>query len=396
MTAVSNYSSNNSYAIDLNRDGKHAVSALDANAMDELHERLKKDKNAQTAVVQNVLARAGDNGAVIANANRDGGGNTGGATTSTGTSGSQSTMSAVTSTLSSRGMSITSTGLQSSDGFTSEHVNARAALDFSGAPQLPESTRATHLTSSTAAATATLATSGTSHVSSTSAAIAKDTANIVSVGSGHLSRSTSAVTGLSGSTSSPHGQVALQGSDLLSRLSDYQSRNADGDGGLMWYALSQMAKGASQDEKDAADIKNAMQMGKVQEKKNEIKTTEEQIQKEREAAAMNLMFAIIGAVVQMVLGATGNPAAAAIGNALGPLIKSMGEYINKMSGPQSEADQKKIEIMRHQLMQEVYEQGAENAKSNYDEARELLKLAIKILSEHAERQTQISTTITRS
>ena len=162
----------------------------------------------------------------------------------------------------------------------------------------------------------------------------------------------------------------------------------------MWQSLATMAKTSMIDTHMATEIKSAMQKGKVDSKKNEIKATEEQIQAEREAAAMNLMFSIAAAVVQIAL--SGTPVGQAIGPALGQLIKSLGEYINKTSGPQRKADDKKIEVMRHQMMQEIFEQGVENAKSNYDEARELLKLALKIMTEHSERQTQITTTITRT
>lgn len=370
MTSVNTSSS--SYAIDLQRNGRHQVSSLED---DQALERLKKDKNQNNQVAIAVLQRAGDNSAVIANATRDGG-NTGGATTG-------SAASLVSSSLTSRGMSLSQTGISSVDGFGAESPNASAALDFSGPPQLPDiSTRAGTLSNpvSTAPSTPT----------STAATISHAAGNIVANGQTSLTRAVSSAT-----SSGQAGQVPLQGSDLMARLSDYQSRNADGDGGLMWYALSTMAKGAGQDEKDAADIKNAMQKGKVEEKKNEIKATEEQIQKEREAAAMNLMISIVAAVVQIAC-AGGGTATQAIGSAVSQVIKSLGEYINKVAGPQAEADNKKVEIMRHQMMQEIYEQGIENAKSNYDEARELMKLAIKILSEHAERQTQISTTITRT
>ncbi len=332
-------------AIDLRRDGKHRISALDADGDGVVD-------GASLAGEKGKVTNVNGTGAQIQlNAAR--------AETATG----------ATRVLAERGLELTSRGIQSRDGFNARDTNANAALDFGGPPTLPENTTSTLRAGSTTGATNTTAA----------------TNNINTIGAtGGASR---AMRATNVSTRSP--------SELESRLDDYVSRTGSEDAALMWTALSTMAKTGIIDTKLASKIKSLMQKGKVESKKNEIKATEEQIQAEREAAAMKLMFAIAAAVVQMGLAMAG-PVGQAIGPALGQLINSLGEYINKTSGPQREADDKKIEIMRHQLMQEVFEQGIENAKSNYDEAREVLKLAIKILTEHAERQTQITTTITRT
>jgi hypothetical protein len=350
MTSVSN---SNNLAIDLRNDGRHRVSALDADGDG----------------VADGQSLAGEKGKMT---------NVAGAGQAVHLATQHVNASTASNVLSARGMDLTTHGLQSRDGFNAHSVNARAALDFGGAPTLPEN-NTTHTLAHlpTGAATHTAALTGGNGVAANQR---------ITGGGGGLGALRAGNGGTVGATHST--------TEMESRLDDYVGRTGSEDASLMWTALSTMAKTSINDTHMAAEIKSLMQKGKVESKKNEIKATEEQIQAEREAAAMNLMFAIAAAVVQMALGM--NPATAAIGQALGQLIKSLGEYINKVSGPQREADDKKIEIMRHQMMQEIFEQGIENAKSNYDEARELMKLAIKILTEHAERQTQITTTITRT
>lgn len=250
-----------------------------------------------------------------------------------------------TDALTSRGISVNAKGLSSVDGFDSDSPNAIAALDFSGPPALPDddglSTRSASLKGTVRAA---------------------DPKTIVTTDA---------------------------------KLSDFLYRTGGEDSALMWEALSTMAKTSMRDVKDANELKNALQTGKIEAKKNEIKSTQEQIDAERAAAGYSLGFAIASAAVQ--IGTSSMPGSAyAVGQAVAPLIKSMGEYMNKTMGPQKEADQKKVETMRHQMMQEVMEQGIENAKSSYDEAKESMKLALKILTEQAERRTQISSTITRT
>lgn len=248
-----------------------------------------------------------------------------------------------TEALKTRGLSVTSSGLQSVDGFTTSSANINAALSFTGAPTLPESDSASRLTGS-------------------------------------------------GTTRS----APLFGNNDEAKFSDFMNRTGGEDAALMWFALSEMAKTSAKDVKDAAELKNAMQMGKIEAKKAEIKSTEEQIDAERAAAGFSFAFSIAQAAITIAFASGGDSVKGTIAQSVGGLVKSLGDYINKTAGPQAEADDKKVEIMRHQMMQEMMEQGVETAKANYDDAKENMKLALKILTEHAERQTQISSTITRT
>jgi hypothetical protein len=198
--------------------------------------------------------------------------------------------------------------------------------------------------------------------------------------------------------------------DDRNSLDDFLHRTNDGDAALMWDALATMAVNSRKDSEMAADLRSALQMGKVSAKAAEIRTAQGQNSDERRQAAVTLTVSVAAAAMTYGGQKMGESSAAGqsadnvqragqsgamMGQALGGVVTQTGNYISKVSGPQSEADKKKVLGMRHQMMQEIFEQGIENAKQNYDEAREQMKLAIKILTEHSERATQITTTITR-
>ncbi len=111
---------------------------------------------------------------------------------------------------------------------------------------------------------------------------------------------------------------------------------------------------------------------------------------------MNFLTSVVVAVVVAAATAFGGPAGAAVGQAVGGAFNAYSQYASKMVGPQAVADQKQIEEKIWQKQQEIAQQSVEEAGSSYDEAKELFKLAIKILTEHAERQTQVVESIART
>ncbi len=168
------------------------------------------------------------------------------------------------------------------------------------------------------------------------------------------------------------------------------------DAALMWVALSTMATTAMREVKDAKDLKIAQQQAKIDGKQAEIKATKERIQAEKDAALVNFITSVVVAVVVAAATAFGGPAGAAVGQAVGGAFNAYSQYASKMVGPQAVADQKQIEEKIWQKQQEIAQQSVEEAGSSYDEAKELFKLAIKILTEHAERQTQVVESIART
>ena len=198
----------------------------------------------------------------------------------------------------------------------------------------------------------------------------------------------------------PSSGVHVLGRSERGALGDFLQRTHDGDAALMWEAMTEMARSSQTDMDLAKRLRNAQQSGKLEAKRAEMGTVEAQNGAERRSAAFNLTISISAAAVSYAgyqYGAANGSEnmGVAVSQAANSLVSATGQYINKTAGPQREADQLKVKTMRHQMMQEVFEQGIENAKQNYDEAKEGMKLALKILNEHAERQTQITTTITR-
>ena len=117
------------------------------------------------------------------------------------------------------------------------------------------------------------------------------------------------------------------------------------------------------------------------------------------------MWASIGAVAAVgasVAGATigSNTAAGAgwqaVGSSAYGWTTSMGNALSVTFGPDARASEKELEQLRIQMQSETVEQTLDTARSNYDEAKEMFKLALRILLEFAERQSQITSTITRT
>ncbi len=167
------------------------------------------------------------------------------------------------------------------------------------------------------------------------------------------------------------------------------------DAALMWSALSTLATTAMRDMQDAKQIKNALQSSKLAAKENEIKSTEEKIAAEQAALWTAFAAQVAAAAVSMILGSMDAGWAQAGAQGVGGSITAFQQAYGKSYGNQAEADAKQIESMRWQKEQDRLEMGVEDARANYDEAKELFKLALKIMNEHVERQTQVVQTITR-
>jgi hypothetical protein len=170
----------------------------------------------------------------------------------------------------------------------------------------------------------------------------------------------------------------------------------------MWMALSEMARTAMRDMKDAKDVKRAMQQGKIEGKKAQIKSTESQLEAEREEAARAFRDAVITAVIVCAIscaaagvGGSAGSAISATANAVGQIYQAYQTNATKQEGPQRKADDARLKAMRWEQQAEMMDQMVEEAQNNYEEAKELFKLALRILTEHYELQTQAIQTTTR-
>ncbi len=174
-----------------------------------------------------------------------------------------------------------------------------------------------------------------------------------------------------------------------------------GDGALMWMALSEMARTAMRDMTDSKMVKHAMSSAKISAKKNQLDATEKKIEAQREEAERAFRDSVITAVIVCAIacaaagaGSTGS-AISACASSVGTVYQSYATMESKTDGPQREADDKELEAMRWDMQAEMMDQMVEEAQSNYEESKELFKLALRILTEHYELQTQATQTYTR-
>ncbi|MCK5689600.1 hypothetical protein KAI87_10045 [Myxococcota bacterium] len=176
---------------------------------------------------------------------------------------------------------------------------------------------------------------------------------------------------------------------------------------LMWMALSTMAHTGMQDMKDATDIKHLMQKSKNEMGKAKIASKESEIEAQREAATEAFVTAVVAAVVSFAVGYAAAPAAGATqsaaqagataaAGAIGGVINAAGNMASQNGGAQAKVNEEQLKQMHYEMMEGMADGAIQDAQANYEGAKESFKLALKIMTEHVERQTQISGTITRS
>jgi hypothetical protein len=218
------------------------------------------------------------------------------------------------------------------------------------------------------------------------------------------SANTSAVTDFGGPTPLP--DVSGQGLGPT-ELQQKMWSDEITDGALMWEAISEMARVSQREMTDAKELRNAMQQGKIESKQAQINATEKQIEAERKAAGEALVGAIVSAVVTMAASigggalSGGEGAGKIIGGGLSSAAGSLGtvaqkafDYMSKTSGGLREADDQKLVAKRYERQEAVFDAAVDEAKSSYEEAKEQFKLALRVLQEHMERQTQVVQKIT--
>ena len=172
-------------------------------------------------------------------------------------------------------------------------------------------------------------------------------------------------------------------------------------GMLSWMALSEMARTSQTDMAMSKDLRHAMQKMKYDTKSLEIDATEQKIEAERQAAWNNFYISCASAAVNIIGAANPGQAfgsqftAAAIGQGGSQMISAGGQAIDKSYGAQAEADEQQLRILRLQQLQESMDQAIDESNSNYQEAKEQFKQALRLIDGMVERQTQVVQTITR-
>lgn len=178
------------------------------------------------------------------------------------------------------------------------------------------------------------------------------------------------------------------------------------DSALMFNALWEMARSSQQDLASAKDIKNAMQTAKIDAKEAAINETQNQIEAERAAAWESFGYAVAGALVSLGVSLVGSGAGGfvedkawqaawqASAQGWGSATTALGTAISKNSGYQRDADDAKLRSQRLEMQEAIFDDAVDTFKGSYEEAKEQMKLALRIIQEHFELQSQVVQKIT--
>jgi hypothetical protein len=179
------------------------------------------------------------------------------------------------------------------------------------------------------------------------------------------------------------------------------ARVDDSDGALMWMALSTLANAAMHEMKDARQVRDLMQQNKRAAKEAELGALEKQISKMKGAAWFNAATGIATAAASCVLSVSGSKwmsegLADGLSRGLSTSLPPLGQALNKTIGPEAAANQAQIDQKRWEQQAQLFDEMIEDAKGRYDETKELFKLALKVMQEHVERETQAINSALRS
>jgi hypothetical protein len=194
---------------------------------------------------------------------------------------------------------------------------------------------------------------------------------------------------------------------------DYASMAPDylDSGALIWMALQLMTEANHQDFTVASRLKQALENAKISEKKNELRATEQRISGEQLSAVTKFISATVGACCAVAFGFGGSrlqfmnqtnaqkqaygSALQAGGQAVGNVVTTMGDLIDKLLGGQYEADQASVREKTAQMMQEINNQGAEALGSWIDAVKDQRKKAQQTLMDYVDRQKQATDMVWR-
>jgi hypothetical protein len=161
------------------------------------------------------------------------------------------------------------------------------------------------------------------------------------------------------------------------------------DAALMWVAMRTMAELAQRDITDQRELRDEMHKSKNLAEKASIAAQRRQIESQRSAALFSLIGNIATTAATFMISQSGGGENESIARAFAEFGRGFINYVNKAHGPERQADEEKLLEMRHRMMMTMYEQVEDDAKSAIDSAREEFKLALRIIQEHEERNSQI-------
>ncbi len=190
------------------------------------------------------------------------------------------------------------------------------------------------------------------------------------------------------------------------------------DAALMWMTLLTLAETSAQDLKNARISKSLAHEQKAGFKHQEIRATENKIEKDKDAAQMQFWISVGSAAASFALsfggallssanaGATAGDVAAregasrtayavgkgmeASGTAFGQVISAGGNWINTEFGPKAEANRLEMRAKRYAMAAEAIDQVIEEKADTIKAVDEHRKQALRILDEHCDRETQLT------
>jgi len=196
--------------------------------------------------------------------------------------------------------------------------------------------------------------------------------------------------GVSGPTSSPQ-QVRDRAS--------YFDLDGSTDAALMWATVMTLAQSSMKDVRDARMMKALAQEQKMAAKDQEIAATKDKIAHEKDAARDQFITSVVAAGVSAFAGAVGGNSGGMTGAlggsaaALGTMINSTGNWISTAYGNKAQANAADIKSKQWAKTAEMLDQSVEDKKANLDAAKEQFKAALKLIDDHYEQQTQVTSKI---
>jgi hypothetical protein len=170
-------------------------------------------------------------------------------------------------------------------------------------------------------------------------------------------------------------------------------------GGMAFAAMSEMARTSMVELKTAKEMRNALQKGKFAEKMTSLKAQEKKVEAEKGAAWVNFAWQAVQAGVSIGAGVAGSRGMSAV-KAQGfiqasQMLPALGSAIDKQWGFQAEADAQDLYAKSRDIEAERIDMYIDDAQSNYQEAKQAMEKAIKMLEDYEQRRTDIINNIFR-
>ena len=163
----------------------------------------------------------------------------------------------------------------------------------------------------------------------------------------------------------------------------------------MYHALSEIARGAREDMAMTKQLRFAMEKQKYASKMKELKSKEEEIDAQKEAAVWSAVASLASIAVAYGVGNAGTAGANAMAMGAQQATTQVTNAISMTVGPQAKVHEEQLNQKSEQIMQATFDEAIESLKGNYEAAREANRQAIEVIQKHYELQSQNVSAITK-